>query len=266
MAGAMLAACVPADDADEGDPNTAPATPTPPTPPGDGTLTPTTGGARQVEERTDLFIFEYSYPQAAGETKGLADWLDRRLDRERSSLAARAEDGRAEARDNGFPFNTYSSETAWEVVADMPNWLSLSADQSYYYGGAHPNYGFDTIVWNKEDGTPMEPTAFFTSNAALDEALGPRLCEALNAEREKRRGIPVEEDAGNSFNTCIKPDETNLLLGSTNGQTFNRIGIQIAPYLAGPYAEGSYEFTFPMTPELLETVREEYREVFAARN
>lgn len=258
----LLLACNPGSEVEEAQPSAAPETPEPPESP-EATPVPL-GGAREVSERTDTYLFEYSYPQAAGDTEGLAGWLDERLERERQQLASRAAQGREEARDNGFPFNSYSSETAWEVVADLPGWLSLSADQSYYYGGAHPNYGFDTIVWNKEEGASVEPITFFTSPAALDKAIGAQLCEALNEERAKRRGEPVEEGSDDTFDACIKPDETNLLLGSTNGANFNRIGIQIAPYLAGPYVEGSYEFTFPVTPELLEVVREEYRDAFSA--
>lgn len=263
----MLVACVPADDSEDGGDaprGTAPDTPIPPDVPGGGNAPPPLGGAREVNEKTDLFLFKYSYPQVAGEKAELARWLDRRLDRERNELAARAEDGRREARDNGFPFNSYSSYTAWEVVADLPDWLSLSADLSSYSGGAHPNYGFDTIIWDKQKNVKMEPVAFFTSKDALDKALGPQLCEALNVQREERRGQPVDETSDSMFDACVKPDETNVLLGSTNGATFNRIGIQIAPYIAGSYAEGSYEFTFPVTPDLLEVVKEQYRSAFAA--
>lgn len=260
----LLAACNPGGETDDPAQDATPSPPPPPETPDTPASPSALGGARQVSERTDLFMFEYSYPQAAGDTEGLAGWLDSRLERERAQLSARAAQGREEASDNGFPFNTYSSETAWEVVADLPDWLSLSASQSYYYGGAHPNYGFDTIVWDKQEGTALEPIAFFTSPEALDRALGPQLCEALNAEREKRRGEPVDEDSDDTFSACIKPDETNLLLGSTSGENFDRIGIRIAPYLAGPYAEGTYEFTFPVTDELLQTVREKYRGAFAA--
>ena len=256
-----LAGCEPGGEPDAPATSATPDTPTPPALE-DGAPVPA-GGARQVAERTDLFVFEYSYPQAAGEVEPLARWLDARLTRERDRLARSATEGQAEARDNGFPFNQYSSETAWEVVADLPDWVSLSAQLSSYAGGAHPNYGFDTVVWDKARDAPLEPIAFFISPEALDRAIGEQLCDALNAEREERRGEPVEEGSDATFDTCIKPDETNLLLGSSNGETFDRVGIQIAPYLAGPYAEGSYEFTFPVTDELLQAVREEYRGAFA---
>ena len=222
------------------------------------------GGAREVVDQTDTFLFEYSYPQAAGEEPGLAAWLDRRLDRQREQLARIAAQGREEARDNGFPFNKYSSGTAWEVIADLPGWLSLSASLNSYQGGAHGNYGFDSVVWDREEERAMEPVAFFTSAEALDDAIGERLCEALNAAREERRGSPVDPNAGDSFNACVKPDETNLLLGSRSGTHFDRIGIQIAPYIAGPYAEGAYEFTFDVDADLLAIVKPEYREAFRA--
>ena len=235
-----------------------------PTPDATGTQVPTEG-ARQISEETDTFLFEYSYPKEAGEVEELATWLDARLDRARQELANDARRGREQARSNGFPFNQYSSGTAWEVVADLPRWLSLSADLYSYQGGAHPNYGFDAVLWDKQESVALEPIAMFTSKEALDEALGDKLCDALNAERERRRGTPVEAGSDDTFDACVKPDETNLLLGSRGGEKFDRIGIQIAPYLAGPYAEGSYEFDFAMDEELLAIVRPEYRGDFATR-
>ncbi|MBH5323311.1 DUF4163 domain-containing protein [Aurantiacibacter sediminis] len=220
------------------------------------------GGAREVSEQTDTFLFDYSYPQEAGEIPALALWLDGRMDEKRQRLATEAARGSARARSNGFPFNSYSSETAWEVVSNLPDWLSMSATLSSYEGGAHPNYGFDTMVWDKQGDAPIEPIAFFTSPEALDEALGERLCEALNMEREQRRGIPVDPQSDDIFDTCVMPDETNLLLGSTNGEFFDRIGIQIAPYLAGPYSEGSYEFTFEVDDQIRDIVRPEYAAAF----
>ncbi len=223
-------------------------------------------GARSFTEETDTFLFEYSYPQEPGEIPALAAWLDDRLDEERNLLAREADRARRNARNDGFPFNKYSSLTHWHLVADVPDYLSLSAQLSTYTGGAHPNYGFDTMVWDKEAKTALEPIAFFISPTALDEALGDQLCQALNAERTKRRGMEIPEGSDDPFEACVKPDETNLLLGSLSGLKFDRVGVQIAPYLAGPYAEGSYEFTFDITPDLLETVKPEYQDAFTARN
>lgn len=226
------------------------------------------GGAREVVEETDTYLFEYSWPAHAGAIAELENLLETLLARNRERLAREAIEGRQVARANGFPFNKYSSATAWEVVADLPDWLSLSATRSTYTGGAHPNYGFDTLLWDKEGERALETAALFTSLDALDASLGEELCERLNKERARRRG---EEEAGGAnggglFDECVSVKDANILLGSRGGRRFDRIGIQMAPYVAGPYAEGDYEFTFPVTEELLQSVRPQYREAFAARN
>ena len=55
-------------------------------------------------------------------------------------------------------------------------------------------------------------------------------------------------------------------IGSSSGKAFDRVGFLIAPYLAGPYVEGSYEVTLPLTPGLLATVKPQYRASFVVMN
>lgn len=230
-------------------------------------------GARSVEEETDDFLFAYAYPAQAGNIAPLARLLDARADRLRAQLAEQSAQGRADARGNGFPFNKYSSTVKWEVVAETPDYLSLSAEQTSYTGGAHGNYGFDSLVWDKQRDRVLQVGEFFTSLAALEEVVGEELCDKLNAERARRRGPTAAQDQATAgiapddpFNQCVPLSDTTLLLGSTNGRKFNRIGVQIGPYVAGPYAEGSWEFTLPVTAQVLATVTPEFRDAFAARN
>ncbi len=222
-------------------------------------------GARAVVEETDDFLFEYSYPAEAGNIPALAAMLDGRLARARSELSMQAADGREAASDDGFPYNKYSTEVVWQVVTDLPGYLSMSAAISSYTGGAHGNYGSSALVWDRANEIEVEAIDMFTSPAALDEALGEQLCTLLNAERAKRRGMPVEAD-GDIFDLCVKPSESTVLLGSSNGRAFNRIGFIMDPYVAGPYTEGSYEFTLNVNQAVLDAVKEEYRSAFAARN
>ena len=65
------------------------------------------------------------------------------------------------------------------------------------------------------------------------------------------------------FDQCIDPTASTVILGSSNKQQFDRIGILIAPYEAGPYAEGDYEITLPVTKAVLAAVKPQYRSVFA---
>ena len=223
-------------------------------------------GARSVAEETDDFLFEYSYPAEAGRIPGLAGLLDNRLDRQRAELAVESERARREAREEGFPYNKHSYTAEWKIVAELPKWLSLSADVATYTGGAHGNYTVQSVVWDKDNLRLMNAIDLFSSPAALEQAFGDRFCEGLDRQRAERRGEPVAEDSEEMFDQCPGIDELEVLVGSSNRRTFNRLTVYAGPYVAGPYAEGAYEVDLPVTQEVLDAVKPEYREAFSARN
>jgi hypothetical protein len=98
---------------------------------------------------------------------------------------------------------------------------------------------------------------------ALAEAIRGPFCKALNRERTARRGEPVMADSDDPFDQCIDPTASTVILGSSNRQQFDRVGILIGPYEAGPYAEGAYEITLPVTKAVLMAVKPQYRSIFA---
>ena len=265
----VMAAAVSACPGQEGrDPDAAPgATPTP-SPPATASASATSAsnGARTVAEETDDFLFEYSYPSEAGRIPELAALLDGRLARSREELARDAVDARREARSNGFPYNKHSFTSEWKVVADLPGWLSLSEDVSTYTGGAHGNYTTQSLVWDKKAARATEGIALFASPEALGEALGDRFCDGLDRERAKRRGAPVTADSQDQFDQCPGIDELEVLVGSSNRRTFNRLTLYAGPYVAGPYAEGAYEVNVNVDRAILDALKPAYREAFSARN
>jgi hypothetical protein len=225
--------------------------------------TAVSGKERSVKEETDLYEFAYSYPGAAARIPALASWFDSQVDEMKASLVAEAREGKADSETGGYPYNPHSFSQEWKVVADLPDWLSLSGKFSTYSGGAHGNYGMDSFVWQKDPGRKLETVALFRSPAALTQALEPKLCNALNAERAERRGQPVVEGSDDMFDQCVGVDEATVLLGSSNGKTFDRLGVWIGPYVAGPYAEGSFELDFPVDKAVLAAVKPEYRAAFS---
>ena len=224
----------------------------------------TGGGASKVEESSDLYEFDYSYPAEAGRIPALKIWLDADRAKARAQLVEDATSGRAEAKQSGFEYHAYAQGRAWEKVAETPRFLSLSLLVSEYTGGAHPNYGFDSLLFDKQAGERIAPLALFTSPAALDAVIQRPFCAMLDKERGKRRGEPVVSD-GSMFNDCIKPSEQTVILGSSTGRTFDRIGVLIGPYAAGSYAEGDFDITLPVTAALLRAVRPEYRAAFVVK-
>jgi len=223
-------------------------------------------GARAVTEETDDYLFTYSYPAAAGSIAPLGDLLDRQLEERRTELATSSAQAKRQARADGFPYNKHSYEAEWKVVADIPDWLSLSNEFSSYSGGAHGIYGVSSLVWNKRAGESMEAIELFTSPQALEDALGDRFCDGLNQQREKRRGEPVNPDADDLFNNCPDMDELTVLVGSGNGRRFDRLTLYAGPYVAGPYAEGDFRVNLPVDRAVLQTVKPQYRDSFTTRS
>lgn len=219
-------------------------------------------GARSESVSNDLIEFEYSYPAAAAAIPALKSYLDADLEEDRREVTEDANEQLAESKKGSFPFRPLGSWTAWKVVTDLPGWLSLSASVSSYQGGAHPNHGFDAMVWDKQAGKKLDPDDMFTSEAALSRVIRRDFCREIDKQRATKRGEPVKSGSGELFSDCIDPVESTVILGSSNGKAFDRIGILVAPYAAGPYAEGEYEVTLPVTEAMLAVVKPEYRPAF----
>ncbi|MEJ2410847.1 MAG: DUF3298 and DUF4163 domain-containing protein [Novosphingobium sp.] len=218
---------------------------------------------RSVEASNDLYEFSFSYPDAAGAIPRLKDLFDTRLYDAREQLASSSSDDQKAAKKEGFPYHQHSYGAKWLVVADLPGWLSLSAELYSFSGGAHGMSNFDSLLWDRRTETVRKPRDLFTSTDALRRAIREPFCDALDKEREARRGEPVKRDSGQIFTECIDPMVQTLILGSSNHETFDRIGILVAPYEAGPYAEGTYEVTLPVTGKVMATLKPQYRTSFS---
>ncbi len=207
--------------------------------------------------------FAYKWPAAASAIPALAERFTAERDK---ALAEQKADWAAALKE--FPgedcisCKNLSLSKEWKVVADLPRFLSLSAEMYFYTGGAHGNSGFDALVWDREAGEAIKPEDMFTSEAALQDALGDAWCKALKAERGKRLGEEYAvEDLG--IFACPPIADLAVLLGSSDKRAFNRIGLIAAPYVAGSYAEGPYEVTLPVTPKVIAAVKPDYKSAFA---
>lgn len=216
-----------------------------------------------VEVKTADYTFSYRWPAAVEAIPALRARLDAEQAGLRRDLARNAGAWRKEAAgDPDLRFVPYDMQTEWKVVANLPGWLSLSKAYSIYEGGAHPNHDFGSLVWDRGAGQARKPLDLFVSAKTLDAAIRKPFCDALDRQRAERRGAPVNRASGDDFDACIAPSEQTVILGSSNRKTFNRIGILVPHYAAGPYAEGSYDVTVPVTPEVLKAVKPEFRAAF----
>lgn len=218
------------------------------------------GAAAQSSVKTADYSFTYTYPAEAAAIAPLRNWLEADRAKQRIALARDAGEARRDARKSGYPFRAYELQKTWKTVTNTPRFLSLSGNVYSYTGGAHGNPGSFGLVWDKAAKRQIAPKAVFVSEAALQAAVGQPFCDRLNAIRTQRRGEAPGHDG--PFDACPKIGELTVLLGSSNRNRINRIGLIADPYVAGPYAEGDYEVTLPVTAAVLRAVKPAYRAAF----
>lgn len=216
-----------------------------------------------IIDSTPLYEFNYAYPAQAAAIPALAGWFRIDAAKHKKDLIAQAKEGQAEAKADKRTWYPYGHSTKWAVVTDIPGWLSLSAERWESLGGAHPNPWQEGLVWDKRIGIRHHGTDFFLSHTALSAAIRVPFCAALNKQRAEKRGAPVDPKSKDQFDECIDPAAQTVILGSTDKQHFTRIGVLVDPYNAGPYAEGNYEVTLPVTPAVLKAVKPQFRSAFA---
>ncbi|GMN03223.1 PdaC/SigV domain-containing protein [Erythrobacter sp. MTPC3] len=207
--------------------------------------------------------FLYTWPKQVAAIPALAEVLEEERTAQLTEQQELWADMGASCPPDSASCRTATYEAEWSVVADTDRFLSLSSSIYTYTGGAHGNFGRGSIIWDREAGRSIDPVQFFTSPAALDDAIGDRACAMLNKEREERRGEPVPVVATDWPNQCVDIAEAVIFLGSSSGAKFDRIGVYYGPYVAGPYAEGDYELTLPVSAAILEAVEPAYRDAFA---
>lgn len=209
--------------------------------------------------------FAYSWPQAVSEVPRLVERFTAERDRELAAQKADWQESLGNSPEDCISCISRGFEKEWQVVAELPQWLSLSGDLYVYTGGAHGHSGKTSLVWDERGQRALRGVDMFNSPVALQTALGARLCEALDEQRQKRRGIDVIPESGDMFVDCPGIDESTVLVGSSNGESFDRIGIYFGPYVAGSYAEGHYELNFSVTPSILDAVKPEFASAFSVK-
>ena len=213
-------------------------------------------GGEKTEIANELFEFSFEIPAEAAAIPALAAAL-------RAELETQAREARRDAAASDFPYHAYAYDKSWERVADLPDWLSLSATIYTFSGGAHGMTVFDSLVWDKRADAPLDPIAMFVDKAALNAAIKQPFCAELDRQRAEKRGEPIASGVG-EFNKCLDPADSTIILGSSNGRKFDRIGVLITPYDAGPYAEGAYEVTLPVTDAVIAAIKPRFRPAFSS--
>lgn len=132
-------------------------------------------------------------------------------------------------------------------------YISILDREETFTGGAHPNSGVDTLLWDKQAGRMMNIKPFFKEMA--DEGptlqlLAREIRAALLAEK-KARDIEVTNPAKDEWLNNVKPKITDIggiaLAPSTEKDKSSGFVAYFSPYAVGPYAEGEFSVFVPYT-------------------
>jgi hypothetical protein len=215
------------------------------------------------DEQNELIEFHYGWSAEAAAVPQLVDTFRTEMDKAKADLMAGAKEDKAMRDKEGFEFHGHMSSTEYETAGQSERLLSLSVDAGSYTGGAHGNYGTGALLWDRQSAKEIEIADLFTAPTNMDRLLTQRWCDALNKAREEKRGEPVGGDG--MFDDCPKLTDIAVIPTDKNKNgRFETLMLVASPYVAGPYAEGSYEIELGVTPDLIAALKGDYRASFEA--
>jgi hypothetical protein len=164
-------------------------------------------------------------------------------DREAAGLktfAAKAQADR-KASDGKFPWRPYTRQSQWFLAADAAPLVGLRALWFEDTGGAHPNHGGSTLIWDSAANREIQPRTLFRPDADMS-VLDKAICDAVARAKTHRDGATPLND----MFSCPKWNQTVLVLApSTMPGRIGGLTVLIDPYVVGPYSEGDYELVVP---------------------
>jgi hypothetical protein len=158
-------------------------------------------------------------------------------------------DAREDKQDNPS-FHPYSIDTIWRVTFESGAVLSLSAETNADTGGAHPNQGFQTLVWDKKANRAVPIAALFApdqANAAL-AAIADSVTKAWARSYTQRSGQQPGPDANVAKDGIGADPEKlkNYALTYAKGQTTaNGIVLLYGAGQVWPHVLGDFRLAVP---------------------
>ena len=219
--------------------------------------------ARMVEEKSDILEFTYGWPAEAAAISALSERFKKELgELRRDALATAKED--KDSRTPEIPFNGHYLSKVWTVHGNSPRLLSLAAEVASFTGGAHGNVVYNTVLWDRKAGRPIEVAALFTDAAAAFKAMTSFYCTELDKQRAEKRGEPLPLQGEDDWMTQCRPlaEQTVAPTDTNKDGRFDLLRVMIEPYNSGPYAEGIYEVDIPITPAIRALVKKDYASSF----
>ncbi len=213
------------------------------------------------DEKNELVEFHFGWSAEAAAIPQLVARFRAEMEKVRAELFSGARVDKAFRDKEGYDFHPHSSSTDYKTAGNSRRLLSLAVEVASYTGGAHGNYGTGALLWDRRASRETRIADLFAAPGNFDRLLTQRWCDALNKARVEKRGEPVSGDG--MFDECPALGDVSIIPTDKDGNgKFERLQLVADPYVAGPYAEGSYEIELPVTGDLMAAIGSDYRESF----
>ena len=217
-----------------------------------------------VEEENDLYSFSFSWPAEAGAVPQLVERFTRDMNETKAKLIADAKEDREERARRGFDYHAHEVRQSYETAGQSDRLLSLESSIYAFTGGAHGSSGSGTLLWDRQLAHDVTIRDLLPAGVSWTGVIREPFCTLLDREREKRRREPIRKDE--MFGNCPTYDEVTVVLrDSDDNARFDHVDVIADQYVAGPYAEGDYEISLPITAAMIDRLKPEYRNSFEPR-
>lgn len=210
-------------------------------------------------------VFNTALPPAGPDDKVIG-FLRRDAERYLARIRVNAEADYQRLKREGVTTQPWNVDIAWKETARAGDIVSLVGEASEYTGGAHPVTFFDTHIAHIKTGDAIKFDDLFLPKRSPSPAFQIALCEALKAAKIARGGTATIYDepivcVGPNANT--KPEQAMIALAPSDvADRFGGVHVYYAPYIVGPYSEGTYALTIQQDI-FAEDLRPEARVLFA---
>lgn len=204
-----------------------------------------------AQARTPALEWRWRAPPEAALEPALFEQLVRDRDAARAEAAAAGERDRRELGLN----RPHALQQLWTAPFADDRLIVLVAETYAYTGGAHGNTGHAVRLWDRKAGREIKLADMFTS---WERAAGPvqdAACAALRAEKAQRFGT---EPLPAGWTCPPLKDAVLVPAGRLAPGTFLRA--IYSPYVAGSYAEGTYDIRFEWPDGARALARPEWRD------
>ncbi|WP_205481534.1 hypothetical protein [Sphingomonas arenae] len=224
------------------------------------TVQPARAGV-EISSEDSLLDFSFGWSAEAAAVPA----LDRRFRidaaRQKSAALVTAREDREARKAMTGDWNGHFFSRQWSTAGQTVRLLSLEAETGTFTGGAHGNSGTSSLLWDRKLARELRIDDLLRRAGWWNGAIRQPFCVLLDRERAKRRQEPV--DRSDMFGECPELKELTLTLEDSDGNgRLDHVRVTADQYVAGPYAEGEYVISLPLTAAMLARLKPEYRASF----